>query len=54
MIAHRIEEFCSIYDQNILLTEDIQKLLSEKAKTSLRLIDNIVMNESQTPRVSAV
>jgi len=52
MIAHRIEEFCSVYDQNILLTQDIQKLLSEKAKTTLRLIDNIVMNESQTPRVS--
>lgn len=51
MIAHRIEEFCQVYDQNILLTQDLHKLLSEKGKTTLRLIDNIVMNESRIPRV---
>ena len=45
-IAGRIEDFCSIYESTILLTSDLYKVLSEKGKNSLRLIDNVVMNES--------
>ena len=47
-IAMRVEEFCSEYESHVLLTEDVVSALSEKAKSTLRLIDNVVMNESKT------
>ncbi len=50
-IAHRIEELCAFFNTSILLTENLQKLISEKGKSTLRLIDRVIMNESNIPRV---
>lgn len=51
MIAYRIEEMCAHYNSSIILSEQIQRMVSDKGKNTLRLIDKVVMNESQlTPR----
>mmetsp|Transcript_14387 Transcript_14387/g.13998 ORF Transcript_14387/g.13998 Transcript_14387/m.13998 type:complete len:94 (-) Transcript_14387:400-681(-) len=49
-ISSRLEEFCAEYEQTIIISEDVELLMSEKARETLRLIDNIVMNESKVPR----
>ena len=52
MIAYRIEEMCATYGTSVLLSEQIQKLVSDKGKNTLRLIDKVEMDESLgNPRV---
>lgn len=46
MIAYRIEEMCAHYNSSIILSEQIQRMVSDKGKNTLRLIDKVVMNES--------
>lgn len=45
-ILHRIDQLCDLYDRTILLTGDLQKMLSEKGKEITRMIESVVMNES--------
>ncbi|CDW71083.1 adenylyl cyclase [Stylonychia lemnae] len=47
-IALKIEDMCSIYETTILLSEDLQQLISDKGKNSLRLVDFVVMSERKT------
>lgn len=49
-IAERIEDLCHYYDMQILVTESLYNLMSLKARSTLRKIDVIVMNESKEPR----
>lgn len=44
-IAYRVEQLCSYYDEQILLTESLYNLMSLKARNTLRKIDVVVMNE---------
>ncbi len=48
-MSYRIEELCSFYDMQILLTESVYNLMSLKARNTLRKIDVILMNEHKDP-----
>lgn len=51
-ISMKIEDLCSRYESTILVSGDLHKLLSDKGKSTLRCIDNVVMDESKTaPKV---
>jgi len=47
-ITLRIDELCDVYDRVIMMTGDLNKILSEKAQSFTRKIDTIVLNESPT------
>lgn len=49
-IAYRIEEMCSFYDMQILLSESLYNLMSLKARNTLRKIDVITMKEGKEPK----
>lgn len=52
-IAKRIDELCEVYNTQIMMTQDLYKMLSERAKDYTRKIDTITMDESKDqPRVS--
>ena len=50
LIAFRIEELNEKYGTEILLTGEVQALLSDKARDMLREIDQIIIKESQEQR----
>lgn len=45
-VANRIDSLCDEYDRMILLTGDLYRLLSEKARELCRQIDKVTMNET--------
>jgi class 3 adenylate cyclase len=47
-ILHRIDQLCDVYDRTILITGDLQKMMSDRAKETTRKIETIVMKESPT------
>jgi hypothetical protein len=49
-VAMRIDLLCDVYDRMILLTGDLQKLLSENARVLCRKIDTITMFETPGAR----
>ena len=54
-ILHRIDQLCDVYDRTILITGDLQKMMSDRAKETTRKIETILMKESPTTqRVSYV
>jgi len=48
-IGFRIENLCTEYDMQILLTESLYNLMSLKARNTLRKIDVITMRECKDP-----
>ena len=46
--AYRLEELTSFYDMQILLSEPLYNLMSLKARNTLRKIDVITLNMSNT------
>lgn len=46
-ICHRVDQLCEVYDRLILLTGDLQHMLSNQARQFTRKIDCITMNESK-------
>lgn len=52
-IGARIDQLCDLYNREILLSNDLYMMLSERAKEQTRKIETITMNESpKTPIVS--
>jgi len=49
-VAFRVEDLCSFYEMQILVTESLYNLMSLKARNTLRKIDVIVMREHKDPR----
>ena len=45
-IGARIDQLCDLYNREILLTNDLFMMLSERAKELTRKIETITMNES--------
>jgi len=54
-VAQRIDELTEVYNRQILMTGELQSMLSDKAKDYTRKIDCITMKESpRTSRVSTL
>lgn len=45
-ITLRIDELCEVYDRMVLMSGDLQSVLSENAKDFTRRVDRVVMKES--------
>lgn len=45
-IGQRIDQLCDVYNREILLTNDLFMMLSDRAKELTRKVESIVMNES--------
>jgi len=45
-VGTRIDQLCDLYNREILLTNDLYMMLSERAKELTRKIETITMNES--------
>ena len=46
-ITHRLDQLCDIYDRMVIMSGDLQKMLSEKAKYFTRKIDTVVFEETK-------
>jgi hypothetical protein len=46
-VALRIDQLCEVYDRNILLSGDIQEMLSDRGRSFTRKIDTVIMDESR-------
>lgn len=46
-ICSRIDELCEVYNRQILLTEEVNSMLSDRGRDFTRKIDCISMNESK-------
>lgn len=44
-IGQRIDQLCEVYNREILLTNEMYQMLSERAKELTRKIETITMNE---------
>lgn len=44
-VALRVDELCDVYNKEILLTNELYLMLSDKAKMITRKIESIVMKE---------
>lgn len=44
-VALRVDELCDVYNKEILLTNELYLMLSDKAKMVTRKIESIVMKE---------
>ena len=51
-IGQRIDQLCEVYNREILLTNDLYQMLSERAKELTRKIETVTMNEC--PKQSVV
>jgi hypothetical protein len=52
-VALRVDELCDVYNKEILLTNELYLMLSDKAKMITRKIESIVMKEQpKQPLVS--
>lgn len=52
-IGARIDQLCDLYNREILLSNDLYMMLSERAKEQTRKIETITMNETpKSPIVS--
>jgi hypothetical protein len=44
-VALRVDELCDVYNKEILLTNELYLMLSDKAKMITRKIESVVMKE---------
>lgn len=46
-ITHRLDQLCDVYDRMVIMSGDLQKMLSEKAKYFTRKIDTVMFEETK-------